>query len=289
MSSCLQGRVTVAIPTRGRLDPAICLNTWEEMSADVETIIFLDANVPPGFARALSASGLRQVQLRSSGYASVRNEILEWAIDQSDFLIFFDDDQMPGPGWLDALLRPLDDPPIRRPHVVFGPVIGIPLGMARLHAEDIRYAYSPGAENDSFVEMAYSGNTLIDLGHLAQLGIQFDTRFDHIGGEDTDFFQRFSRQGGRILFTARAVALEWIDPSRRSLVSRYRAGITSARRKRTLGCSRPTRIASVLASSARAGLCLLRGAAAIDPHLIGLGLFWVGRVVGFASRLDSAP
>src|SRR5262249_12102328 len=90
-----------------------------------------------------------------------------------------------------------------------------------------------------------AGNSLIDLQHPASRGERFDLAFGKSGGEDTDFFDRIYRNGGRFDYAATALVTERLAVDRQNLAwflrRRYRSGQTHGR---TLARRRPLRRAS---------------------------------------------
>ena len=129
------------------------------------------------------------------GISYARNAALQYAVVDSDYVAFIDDDEYPGPHWLNALLL------CSLKHwasLVRGPVIPIlPCNAPNwaIHGGFfMRERYKCGTE----VRHCASNNVLIKSQLLRDSELRFRSEFALTGGEDTLFFlqlcQRFSIQ-----------------------------------------------------------------------------------------------
>ena len=149
------------------------------------------------------------------GITFARNAALERAaLRRADFVAFIDDDEVPAPRWLMALLAAQ-----RRSGatVILGAVQPVfPPGAPQwLIAGGFfeTHAFTDGAE----VQDAHTANVLIDLQRLRALGLGFDHRYALTGGEDTMLFRDLLDAGGRIVYAADAVVYETVPLSRARL------------------------------------------------------------------------
>jgi succinoglycan biosynthesis protein ExoM len=135
----------------------------------------------------------------------------------AEWLAFIDDDEVPHPDWLAALLR------VQRmtgADVVTGPVIARPPdGTPRW----LRGAFSRdhAVPSGTAVPLAETANALVSravVEHVAAAtGAPFEPEFGLSGGGDTRFFLRARLAGARMVWAAEAVVVEEVPPSRARL------------------------------------------------------------------------
>ncbi len=180
-----------------------------------------------GFAGRFSA-GLVYRRCARPGIASGRNAALEAAGD-AEWIAFLDDDEVPDPGWLDALLQVARD---TGAPVVTGPVLAafesppphwVPAG---------GFFSTPRRPTGTLLLRAFTGNVLFRGALLRETGRRFDPRLDRTGGEDTHFFTALGRAGYPIVWADEAIVRETVPAERvdpRWLVRRkFRSGHTDA-------------------------------------------------------------
>jgi GT2 family glycosyltransferase len=149
------------------------------------------------------------------GITYARNAALEKATAlQCGFVAFIDDDEVPAPRWLVALLAAQ-----RRSGAtaVLGPVQPLLPQQTAPWLVAGRFFESPPFADGADLQDAHTANVLIDLKRLRALGLAFDHRFALTGGEDTMLFRDLLDAGGRIVFAADAVVYETVPPSRARL------------------------------------------------------------------------
>mgnify|MGYP000029132384 CR=1 FL=1 len=145
-----------------------------------------------------------------------RNAILQAArTSGARYLAFLDDDETVDSAWLVTLLDAVRDSQCA---CAIGPVQAdyhdtAPPWMRRGRMHDT----VPKLDPEGFAVTGYSCNTLIDLCHPALAGCEFDPARGKTGGEDTAFFDRILRQGGRIAYAPQAIAYEVVPPERARL------------------------------------------------------------------------
>jgi len=160
--------------------------------------------------------GVRWITLpphRGLGYN--RNRVLDAV--RGDVLLCTDDDCVPKPDWIEALLGVLEDP---RVHAAVGGVeipaagfvgdaisaLGFPAG------GNIGFEAMFGVDPDGSTENITTCNCAIRTSTLRELG-GFDESFTY-GGEDTELGHRLTTSGKRIIFSPKAKV---VHPARRDL------------------------------------------------------------------------
>jgi succinoglycan biosynthesis protein ExoM len=193
-----------------------------ESPADVEVCCVIVDNSADAGARGQvdgAAAGfawpLHYVSEPRRGITFARNTALETALAMNcDFVAFVDDDEVPAPSWLAALLaaqrRSGAAAVLGAVQPVFPPETPAWLIAGRFFET---HRYADGAE----VNDAHTANVLIDLRRLAALGLRFDHRYALTGGEDTMLFRDLLDAGGRIVYAADAVVYETVPASRARL------------------------------------------------------------------------
>jgi glycosyltransferase involved in cell wall biosynthesis len=230
---------------------------------------------------------LRYLVEKRRGIPQARNTAVAAAMDGADFVAFIDDDEVPDACWLSELLR------IQAScgaDAVAGPCRPVfeeapPRWIARggfferpRHATGTRIAY------------AYTHNVLVSTRALACMEPLFDEGMALTGSSDTEFFERFARQGHCIVWADGALVREWVPPTRTTLAwllqRSFRVGTTTTLIDRSRR-QPPVRACRVLLHGVWCGakggglalLGLVRGRAGVTLglRLVATGL---GRLVG---------
>lgn len=168
---------------------------------------------PPGAADSGAmavTSRLVYVHEPEPGIVAGRNRALSQA-HGSDALIFIDDDEIPSPGWLKALVSTWR---AQGCAAVTGPTpptfeVDPSVWVAASGAFD-SWEAADGAQ----VRSADTGNLLLDLAVVEDLGLRFDPRYGLTGGEDSLFTRQLTRAGGVIRFAAGAVVTKRVPAAR---------------------------------------------------------------------------
>lgn len=222
--------VVVAVPTYRRpeqlaamlpdvLAQAAVLDGWDAQ------VLVVD-NDPDGSAAGVVGVAARYVHEPAPGLAAVRNRALDEA-EHADVLAFIDDDEIPGEGWLAALLATWEQ---WRCVAVTGPVrsefASEPSDWIRGCGLFDRRSHPTGHEVTSMA----TNNVLLDLGAVRALGLRFDERFGRSGSEDTMFARAIRDYGEVIRWCDEAEVIEPVpaERARRRWVLRraFRAGTT---------------------------------------------------------------
>ena len=164
------------------------------------------------------------------GIPFARNTALDTCRQNSHFVVFIDDDEVPEPYWLDELLS------VQQQYdadVVAGPVLPKFADGAPSWVVGGGFFERPRMRTGTPLRFAGTGNVLIRRSVLARTGIRFDDRFALSGGSDTHFFLRLHQAGCRMVWADEAVVHEWVPASRANLkwICRraFRLGATMSR------------------------------------------------------------
>jgi succinoglycan biosynthesis protein ExoM len=246
--------------------------TFERVPAPTYTLLVVD-NDPERSALALCRAAVSRLGLPliyavepTPGVVAVRNRVLELVPENATALAFLDDDEVPEPGWLDALLA---EQLRTGAAIVVGRVVPhfpkpVPAWVAHgSFFEPVRqHTGTPTRRGGSC-------NCLIDARVFRDLGLRFAARYAQTGGEDTHLFWRTAALGEPVIWCDDAVVTEWIPPERatlRWLMRReYREGGTVALVERDLGASLSRRMERVLRGAARIGQGIAQ--ASVSPPL----------------------
>jgi glycosyltransferase involved in cell wall biosynthesis len=194
--------VSVIVPTfngSGRI--ARCLESLVEQSAmhDAEILVIDDGSTDDTGKVVKAFPGVRLISQPNAGPAAARNR---GALEADGaILVFTDDDCVPQPGWLDAMLKPFHDPTVvgvkgiyqTRQKEIVGRFVQIEYedryrAMAALPEIDFVDTYSAAFLRDRFLEM--NG---------------YDASFPVACAEDIELSYRMSARGWKMKFQSSAV------------------------------------------------------------------------------------
>ena len=159
---------------------------------------------------AAATSRLVYVHEPEPGIVAGRNRALSQA-HGSDALVFIDDDEIPSPGWLKALVSTWR---AQGCAAVTGPT------PPTFEVDPSAWVVASGAfdsweaADGAQVRSADTGNLLLDLAVVEDLGLRFDPRYGLTGGEDSLFTRQLTRAGGVIRFAAGAVVTKRVPAAR---------------------------------------------------------------------------
>ena len=159
---------------------------------------------------AVVMSRLVYVHEPEPGIVAGRNRALSQA-HGSDALVFIDDDEIPSPGWLKALVSTWR---AQGCAAVTGPT------PPTFEVDPSAWVVASGAfdsweaADGAQVRSADTGNLLLDLAVVEDLGLRFDPRYGLTGGEDSLFTRQLTRAGGVIRFAAGAVVTKRVPAAR---------------------------------------------------------------------------
>lgn len=172
-----------------------------------------EASEPTGRADTATAdatSRLVYVHEPEPGIVAGRNRALSQARG-SDVLVFIDDDEIPSPGWLKALVSTWRDQGCAAVTGPTPPTFEVdPSPWVTASGAFDSWEAADGAQ----VRSADTGNLLLDLAVVEGLGLRFDPRYGLTGGEDSLFTRQLTRAGGVIRFAAGAVVTKRVPAAR---------------------------------------------------------------------------
>jgi succinoglycan biosynthesis protein ExoM len=228
-----------------------------------------DAGAEPAVA-PLAEQGVRYIHEPIPGIAAARNLALREA--GSRFLVFIDDDMHPEEGWLAALLRTQASSGAA---VVAGPVLPEYEAEPDEWVSAGRFFVRRRLPTGTRLDVAASGNMLLDLPQVAAYGVQFDHRFGLLGGSDHLFSRTLARLGALMVWCDEAITFDRVPASRMTrrwiLRRAFRSGNSQVLASLVLSASPSERLkvrlmatvggsARILAGELRAGAGALTGA-----------------------------
>lgn len=161
--------------------------------------------------RPISRWPLRYLAESRRGIPFARNRALEAVVDDFDFAVFIDDDEVPTPHWLDLLLH------TQRAHdadVVAGPVESVlPAGSPRWATEGRIFDHVRYRTGETF-EWCATNNVLMRCDMMQRERPWFDERLALTGGTDRLLFLRLHKHGYRMIWCDEALATEEVPRSR---------------------------------------------------------------------------
>ncbi|MFK0402224.1 glycosyltransferase [Microbacterium sp. NPDC090225] len=286
--------VLVAVTTFQRtelLPPLVAAIRDAAGDAGTRMRVALVDNDPERSASAVAAElGVDYVSEPTPGIAAARQAALDSA--RADELVaMVDDDVVPQPGWLDALLRVWA---AEHPAVVMGYV---------------EYVWPEGTDpwivaggfmrrrrrvTGQRLDALATGNVLVDAAQVRRLGVSFDTGLGLAGGEDMLFGRAILAAGGSIIASADSVVRDEVPVARttREFVRRRTISQGQMRtRLLTRTSSMPRRmllrgvhllggVARLIVFSARGSLARLRGDVTAHAVLQRRTWFAQGRILG---------
>jgi len=146
------------------------------------------------------------------GYANVRNAVLR-NIGDADWVVFIDDDEVPCEDWLDGLLEACE---LHKADVVAGPVLSVfPHGSPEWFERSRVFTMeSPDYAEGTEMPWCATNNTIMRRRVIDAVTGGFDSKFNRMSGEDTDFFLRARLAGCKIVWTRQATVCEYLQPER---------------------------------------------------------------------------
>ncbi|MFB7251402.1 glycosyltransferase family 2 protein [Microbacterium sp. NPDC056234] len=206
--------VLIVVPTYRRtalLAPLIAEILAQCAGSEAPTRVVVIDNDPERSAEEEAArSGVGYLHEATPGIAAVRQHALD-AAASDELLIMIDDDVVPEPGWLDALVGTWSDT-----HAAV--VVGY-----------VRYVWPDGTDpwiraggfmrrdhppTGTVLQSISTGNVLFDVAQVRDLGVRFDVSLGLMGGEDLLFGRELRAQGGLIVAAAKSVARDDVPVER---------------------------------------------------------------------------
>ena len=208
------------------------------------------------------------------GVSSARNRTLKMVPADADYLAFIDDDEIPGPAWLDELLHVATT---YGAPIVQGPVRSVFLAPPPDWLVRGRFLELGPFEDGASLHFAATNNSLILADVVRRLQLRFDGRFNLTGGEDQRFFGCAIKAGHRVVTAEKASVEEWIPASRTTL--RY-----LLQRKFRMG-NTMTMIDRIEGGAARLVVRAIKGLGRIAQGVVQALVLWPRGMTGLATAL----
>ncbi|GAA4866178.1 HAD-IIIA family hydrolase [Saccharopolyspora cebuensis] len=283
MSAPQRHRYAVVIPTTGRESLLALLHALETAAGPPpEEVVVVDDRPRPELPLALPPTGLDRRVLTSGGRGPAAARNAGWRGTEADWVVFLDDDVLPGPWWREQLAQDLDDV---APDVAAcqGRIV-VPLPAHRRPTDAERGTAGLAGAWWITADMAYRRDVLTATGG-------FDEDFPRAFREDADLALRVQALGHRLVNGGRTTEHPAPVGSLLTSVRAQRGNADNAvmRRKHGPGWRRlsgegPGRTRLHLLTTAAAGLAPL--ALSRRPALRRAGR--LGAAVWLASTLDFA-
>ena len=182
-------------------------------SAIASSVLVVDNDADRGAEPVAADAGplVRYVHEPVAGIAAGRARALAEAA-AADLIVFIDDDELPAPGWLGALVAAWHR--YGRPAGVVGRVTPTYGGTSDPWIDAGGFFVRPRRTTGTPVAAASSANLLLDLRVLRRLGIGFDRRLGLAGGEDTMLTRQLTEAGERLVWCHEAEVIDVIPASR---------------------------------------------------------------------------
>lgn len=147
------------------------------------------------------------------GISFARNRLIDHAIEDSDFIGFIDDDEVPVLCWIDELMYAQR---CYEADVVNGPVLPHFVGTPPTWAVKGRFYEITGMPTGQILNNSYghvyTGNLLARTDVFRK--VRFSEQFALSGGEDTHLFMQINRAGFKVVWANDALLTEWVPASR---------------------------------------------------------------------------
>lgn len=198
------------------------------------------------------------------GIAAARDRVLGESAS-IDLLAFIDDDELPGPAWLQPMVALWWE---RRPGAVVGHVVPKFSQPPDPFVEAGGFFVRPSHATGDAVGSAACNNLLLDLTQVREHGLSFDRSLGLRGGEDTLFTRKLVAAGAEILWCQESTVLD--------LVPADRATREWVLRRRYSHASTLSLVQVALAPSAAARLAVRARATAAGSALVVGGILRAG-------------
>lgn len=219
MTDTFENSVSVILPTFRRPDGLeMALNSLLGQTAgDLPIELVVVDNDPDCTAKEAVDAFAREapfpvtfVHEPNPGVSNARNAALEAA--KGRYLAFLDDDQSADAGWLEGLLESMRS---TGAVLAFGPTVAVipSPGRDEKYMADF-FSRQPELADGLTDEVFGCGNSLLDRGQIELPTPPFELASNELGGEDDVLFAYLLERGGKVVWTNKVGAKEYIRPHR---------------------------------------------------------------------------
>lgn len=197
-------------------------------------------------ARAESDQSIHYFHTGSQDISSARNAAISHASALADFVVCLDDDCLPEPRWLAALV---DAAELWNADIVTGHhrFVAADDAPAWMHDEPFLLEHAE-YEEGCVPPIGNMANVLMRSSWLRSSGVRFHADFGGVGGEDMVFFADATASGARIRFTSLSAVHEAVGGTRATfryqLWRQHWLGNNEAHINMNTGAARPLRLAA---------------------------------------------
>ncbi|WP_298271449.1 glycosyltransferase [Geobacter sp.] len=216
-------RVSIIIPLYNKVEytrqclEALALNTEQSLNYEVILVDNASSDGTAAYLRTLSGEVTIVTNLRNLGFAKGCNQ--GGRIARGRYLVFLNNDTIPHPGWLDALIRGVEEDGAD----IVGAKLLYPNGRIQhagvaFNEHSIGYhifngfpTTAPAVSRKRFMQCVTAACLLVKRELFAELG-GFDEGYVN-GFEDVDFCLRAGERGRRVLYTPESVLIHFEETS----------------------------------------------------------------------------
>ena len=290
--------ITVATYKRPDLLRELLASLEREHRRTAFSVIVIDNDAAGSGEPVVAASDLPLLYAvePQPGIVAARNAALERLPDRTTHVVFVDDDETVGEGWLEELLR------VEQLHgadIVCGPVDSVFPDDSPRWIIDGGYIQRSDEAEGITDRIPATNNTLVTTALLHRAGDpRFDEAFSHTGGSDTAFFTPLLLMGARVAWAPSARVAERVPLNRLTfkwVMRRYIRVNNVSGRMMLATTPRPVllvkAVASIAYGVAKTTLALVRGKGLrlIDTRYVTRGLGWIGAVTDRLVQEYSRP
>ncbi len=219
----------------------------------------------PSEKARFDAGDLAMVAEPRKGIPFGRNAGLAYAqANGFDYLAFIDDDAYPDADWLTELVAAVNKPGI---HAATGPQVPVFPEGAPIHLREAEIYRERRLPEGTVCKWAATNNVIFDVKFTKDQDLWFNEKFA-TGGSDKEFFLRFTRHGGVIVWTNKAIVREEVISERLSMdwatQRAYRYGVTGFKIENAI---RPP-VAAILVCAAKGSVYLASGLARLPVTVV---------------------
>lgn len=159
-----------------------------------------------------SINRIHYLHVPEKGLSVVRNNLLEYSVSVSDYIIFVDDDEFVGDNFIIKHFETLNN---YNAGIVLGAVVPVFDEKLSWFSDPVFYQQIFESEGDTLGYCA-SNNTLMKVDVLIENNAKFDLFFNLLGGEDQDFYGRLISNGVKVVGSNASFVYEKVPQNRQT-------------------------------------------------------------------------